>query len=516
MVNPGGERTMLGQWRIVIKQAEDAAKAGRFDEALTFATRPDVAEHRLMVNLRNRLAQELVGRAARRAEADDTKGAIDDLDLAEKHGAPPDLLAAARMKVAARETDEIRADLNAGDPAKVADKVARLAQHGVSGPMLRRMSESADAWKKALEDGRRGEFGLASEGFERALRLAGGIATEALASAQKDLANRRDSSAPRIERLYKALASSQWSETLAAAESVLELISDHPAARQARSRAWQQIGALNPAATLPGREARSAAPVGVAATNLNVKSDIVFLDSGDKASDIPTVPWRESLFRRPAHSQRTMRPRIVHDGGVMQGRFLLWADAIGGFLVCLDDEVILGRAGADSPADVPLLGDLSRQHAVIVRDGDGYILKARHTTHVNGKPIETVALRNGDVIRLGSTVELGFHQPSPVSATARLEVLSRHRLPLAVDGVVLMAETCIVGPSPQAHIPAPNLEAPVVLYRQGSSLWCRAPGEFEVDGRSHASRAPLSSKSSVLGEGFSFSLEPLPAAQALA
>ena len=93
MVNPGGERTMLGQWRIVIKQAETAAKAGRFDEALAFATRPDVAEHRLMVGLRNRLAQDLVGRGARRAEADDTAGAIADLDLAEKHGAPPDLLA---------------------------------------------------------------------------------------------------------------------------------------------------------------------------------------------------------------------------------------------------------------------------------------------------------------------------------------------------------------------------------------------------------------------------------------
>ena len=35
--------------------------------------------------------------------------------------------------------------------------------------------------------------------------------------------------------------------------------------------------------------------------------------------------------------------------------------------------------------------------------------------------------------------------------------MSRHRLPLAVDGVLLMAETCIVGSSRQAHIPAPGL-----------------------------------------------------------
>lgn len=527
MVNPGGERTMLGQWRIVIKQAEEAAKAGRFDEALGFATRPEVADHRLMVALRNRLAENLVGRGARRAEADDTLGAIADLDLAERHGAPPDLLASARMKVAEREAEEIKTELDAGDPIKVADRVARLAEHKVSGPMLRRLREAAEAWKKSLDDARRGEFGMAAEGLERASRLAGGLAAEALASAQKDLERRRDSASPRVERLYSALASNRWTETLAAAESVLELVPEHPAAKQARARAWQQIGALNPSATLPGRGARPAPPAAQAVappvipTAANGKPGIVFLDSADKASEASTVPWPEALFRRPAASQAAPvghagRPKLFREGGAMRGRFLLWADVIGGYLVCLDDEIILGRAGGDSPADVPLLGDLSRQHAVIVRDGDGYILKARHTTFVNGRKVETVPLRNGDVIRLGSTVELEFHQPSPVSATARLEVVSRHRLPVAVDGIILMAETCIVGPSAQAHVPAPNLEAPVVLYRQGNTLWCRAPGEFEVDGRAHAGRAALAERSSVLGEGFSFSLEPLPAPQATA
>ena len=508
---------MLGQWRIVMKQAEEAAKAGRLDEALRFATRADVADHRLMVSLRDRVAHDLVNRAVRRAEADDTPGAIADLDLAEKNGSPPDLLAAARMKVAEREVEEVKADLDAGDPVKVADRVAKLAEHGVSGPMLRRMREASEAWKKALEDGRRGEFGLAAEGLERAARLAGGLATDALSAAQRDLNTRRDSASPRVERLYAALGSSHWAETLAAAESVLELIPDHPAAKQARARAWQQIGALNPSASLPGRGGGKPVPVAVVAAPAEApaaaRKGIVFLDSADTPTEVATTTWRDALLRRPyaTPSGAVRRSRILREGGEMKGRFLLWADVIGGFLVCLDDQVILGRAGSDSPADVPLLGDLSRQHATIVRDGDGYILKANHTTYINGRKIEVAPLRNGDVIRLGSTVELEFHQPSPVSSTARLQVISRHRLPLAVDGVILMAETCIVGPSPQAHVPAPNLDAPVVLYRQGPSLWCRAPGEFEVDGRSHVNRAPLGEKSSVLGEGFSFSLEPLPA-----
>src|SRR6185312_4669243 len=106
--------------------------------------------------------------------------------------------------------------------------------------------------------------------------------------------------------------------------------------------------------------------------------------------------------------------------------------------------VVLGRAGHDSQADVPLMGDLSRNHATLTRDGDTYILRAQQPTFVNNQPIETAALHDGDVIRLGSTVELEFRQPSPVSSTARLEVVSRHRLPLAVDAVILMADTCIV------------------------------------------------------------------------
>ena len=66
MVNPGGKSIMLGHWRIVLRQAEEAARAGRYDEALALASRPDVADHHHAVQLRGRLAHELVARAARR------------------------------------------------------------------------------------------------------------------------------------------------------------------------------------------------------------------------------------------------------------------------------------------------------------------------------------------------------------------------------------------------------------------------------------------------------------------
>ena len=191
------------------------------------------------------------------------------------------------------------------------------------------------------------------------------------------------------------------------------------------------------------------------------------------------------------------------------GRFLLWADAIGGYMVCPSDRVVLGRAGGGSRADVPLLGDLAPEHAVIVRNEDGYLITSRHRTSVNGRRIEAspFARRRRDSARLDGRT--GVSPTQSHDASARLAILSRHRLPLTVNGVILLSDTCVIGPPGRSHIPAANIAEPIVLYRQGTDLWCRAPGGFEVDGKQQTGRARLGPRSVVHGEGFSFSVEPL-------
>jgi hypothetical protein len=414
--------------------------------------------------------------------------------MAERFGAAPDLVAKTRLKLAESVVAEVRAILEAGDPVRALERIDSLARQAISGPNLRRLRESADAWKAALEDLRRGEFGLAREGFDRAERLAGSESKAALDASRRDLERRRSEAHPRIERLYKALESGHWGEALAAADEVLEFVPDHPAAKQSRTRAWQQIGGTSPSAKITQK------PSSVHMANLAspqpaaVEPGIVFLSESRRPSArVPAADVAE-------------RPRSA-----LTGRVLLWVDAVGGFLVCFDDELLLGRDGAGSRADIPLLGDLSRNHADIARTGEGYVLRAHQPTFVNGRAAGSAALRSGDVVRLGSSVDLEFRQPSPVSTTARLELLSRHRLPLSVGGVILMGETCIMGRSAQAHITAPDLDRPVVLYRQGATLWCKADGPFEVDGRLCEGRASLTLQSSVRGKNFSFSLEPLDA-----
>ena len=393
------------------------------------------------------------------------------------------------------------------------------------------MREIAEAWQSAVAEGRRGEFGRAHEQFDRAERLAAGAgaiaAQQAVAVAKSELENRQKGAAPKVEALYAALSEGKWPQILSAAEAVLISVPEHPAARQARSRAWQQIAAISPAAAgwphRTSRGAQAAPKVGSPSPGEPAEPEGIVWLNGASANRDGGSPSQElgpadhtpfgAPFPRPAAPPRIAtpaRPLARVEAAGPKGRFLLWVDTIGGYLVCLDDHIVLGRAGPDSHADIPLMGDISRTHATLLRNGESYLLQAQHPSFVNGKPVaQQAVLKDGDVIRLGSTVELEFRQPSPVSATARLSIVSRHRLPLAVDGVLLMAETCIVGEASQAHIPAPALKNPVVLYRQAGTLWCRAVGAFDVDGRTCASRAPLTLQSSVLGDGFSFSLEPL-------
>jgi hypothetical protein len=190
-------------------------------------------------------------------------------------------------------------------------------------------------------------------------------------------------------------------------------------------------------------------------------------------------------------------------------RFLLWVDAVGGYLVCTGDEVVLGQPVPGAQVDVPIRGDLSRRHAVIRRDREGYVLEAMRDVTINGKPIErTTPLGDGDQLAMGDSVRLRFRKPHPLSNTARLEFLSYHRTQPATDGVLLMAESCVLGPGAASHVVCPDWPQDVVLYRQGVTTGCRAARPFRIDEVEQRQRGILGERSRVSGDGFSFSVEP--------
>jgi hypothetical protein len=189
-------------------------------------------------------------------------------------------------------------------------------------------------------------------------------------------------------------------------------------------------------------------------------------------------------------------------------RFFLWVDAVGGYWVCLGDAVVIGQAVPGGDAEIPILGDLSKRHALLRRDGEGYLIEALREVRVEGKPVSGVAaLQHGNLIQLGQGVKLAFRRPHALSDTARLDFVSHHGTQPSVDGVILMADSLVLGPKAESHIVCPHWRDEVVLYRQENQLYCRSPGLLEIDGSQRRERGKLSANSRVVGDWFSLSLE---------
>ena len=189
-------------------------------------------------------------------------------------------------------------------------------------------------------------------------------------------------------------------------------------------------------------------------------------------------------------------------------RFMLWVDAVGGYWVCLADELIVGQPAGG--ADIPILADISSRHARIRRDGEGYLIDAIREVRVGGRPVEsTELLTDGSRIEIGRGVTLQMRRAHPLSLTARLDFLSRHRTQPPADAVLLLADSCVLGPKPHSHIVCRDWTREVILFRHDEKFYCHAAGRFEIDGVACRNRGQVQINSRVSGEGFSFSLEPL-------
>jgi hypothetical protein len=193
-----------------------------------------------------------------------------------------------------------------------------------------------------------------------------------------------------------------------------------------------------------------------------------------------------------------------------KNRVLLWVDAVGGFFVCPASEIRIGQAVPDSTVELPLLADLSRHHATIRRDEEGYTIEPLRDVRLDGQRIDQVSwLHDGSLLELGPALRMRFRRPHPLSATARLEFLSHHRTQPSAAAVLLMADTCVLGPGEGNHVVCRHWPHDVVLHRQHGGLYCRSATPIDIDGKPHSQQGPLTLHSHVSGEGFSFSLEEI-------
>lgn len=195
-------------------------------------------------------------------------------------------------------------------------------------------------------------------------------------------------------------------------------------------------------------------------------------------------------------------------------RFSLWIDAVGGYLVCSTSEIVFGQANTSSRVDVAIVADIAPKHFRIIRTPEVYLLEPLAEVCLDGRPVgEKTPLRDGQLIGLTGGVELRFRKPHPLSMTATLEIETRQRTRPWSDGILLMADSCLVGPSANDHVICKHWGTELVFFRRGEELNVRCGCPFVVDGETRTGTSVLTLNSRIVGDDFSLSLESVPISQ---
>jgi hypothetical protein len=336
----------------------------------------------------------------------------------------------------------------------------------------------------------RAHYSEAKVAAEKARLLAARIDPEDTMILSARLAKRADSFALQesecqrlATELHSALAKQEWGTVLSVADALLAMAPQHTAAKQARRKAWRAVG-------MDATQDFRAGRIAPARVSLNFR------------------PEAGRLARRSTHSNKKSSDSDTVAGYDPPRRKLLWVDAVGGYLICLDDAVLLGQPTADVPIAIPIFADLSRRHAAIRRDGGSYVLEPIHEVYLDGRRLHGPSvLADKQLIQLGDSVKLRFAKPHALSATARLTIESHHKTQPSVDAILLMAESCILGPKAHSHIVCPNWSDDVLLFRDGDGLKCRSAKPMTIDGEPAGNAARIDGGSHIEGEEYSLSIE---------
>ena len=189
--------------------------------------------------------------------------------------------------------------------------------------------------------------------------------------------------------------------------------------------------------------------------------------------------------------------------------FIIWVDGVGGYLVCCGHKNLLGQAIPDSDVTIPLRGDVSRQHAMIETVEDRHLLHPFGPVCIDDRPLnEAAVLIHDQIFQMGDAVAIGYRKPHPLSSTAVLDFVSRHRTLPWSDAVLLAGDTIVLGSQTRNHVVCPHWKHEMILYRRTSG-WCvKTKAAGSIDGHPLKNQT-LQDKSYITGENYSFSIEAI-------
>ena len=183
-------------------------------------------------------------------------------------------------------------------------------------------------------------------------------------------------------------------------------------------------------------------------------------------------------------------------------RWRLWVDGCGGFLLLPGNRWTVGGIDLESAPQICVRADWPRRAGVIDREGADYFWQSEPTG------AETIAEANakrelitsGQVLPIGGSAQMTLSCPSPLSTSAMLSLRGQHRFDGHVDGVVLVNETLLVGPSLHSHIQATEFPDQVVLIHRSGDWQAKLATQTELYRMIPGKRTKLQSLAMTLEE----------------
>lgn len=244
-------------------------------------------------------------------------------------------------------------------------------------------------------------------------------------------------------------------------------------------------------------------------TNVGVRDTVYAGSSDDSSESNPSRTQSEVKGLKNVSADNCNGLDAFTPENKSEQTFMMWIDGVGGYLVCPAARNTIGQAITQSNIQIPILGDLQRRHCRIETVERSHYLQPFGNLTVDGKTTcQPQELRSEQIIELEGGVNLKYARPHPLSGSARLDFLSRHRTQPWSDCVLLASGPLVLGPDPRNHVYCPRWPWDLILFQRKGQWFARTRGKLEIDGIVYNAEGPFQLNSRIVGEEFTISLEP--------
>ena len=233
--------------------------------------------------------------------------------------------------------------------------------------------------------------------------------------------------------------------------------------------------------------------------------------AGIRRTQVPdrcSVSESKSFFQIASSDSVALEETSPSNKAAVADAFLLWVDGVGGYLVCVGEINMIGQAVPQANISIPIMADLRRRHARLKNVDGRHLIDPLGVVSINGQSVQSPAeLKHDQIVGFDGGLRLKYTQPHPLSKTARLDFVSRHRTQPRSDAVLLASKSIILGPNRDNHVFCPTWRSDLILFHRNGRWFCRSKERLRIDDQMVEKEGEIGFESRIDGQDFSLTLE---------